>query len=321
MRAPAFGASLDTLYAAAVQMAEWADQHGFCEIGLSEHHGADDNYLPSPLILGAAIASRTKKVRIRISALILPLHDPLRIAEDLAVLDHISGGRIEIVVGAGYVPTEFAMFNRSLSDRAELVEDGIATLKQAWSGQPFSYQGRTVRVTPTPVQLPHPPILLGGSLKTSAKRAARIADGFVPVRPELYRDYLDECKKLNKQPARTFKHGPMFLFVTENPDADWQKIAPHALHETNSYAAWQAASQFNGRYQPLNDAAALRAAGNYALMTPDECIELGKSLGPDGRITLHPLMGGMDPQLGWSSLNLFAKKVIPVLNSLYPGPP
>ncbi|MBW1886566.1 MAG: LLM class flavin-dependent oxidoreductase, partial [Deltaproteobacteria bacterium] len=179
--------------------------------------------LPSPLVYAAAIAGRTSQIRIRISALILPLHDVLRVAEDVAVVDNISNGRIELVVAGGFLPSEFAMFERSLSERGRRVEEGVALLKQAWTGEPFEYEGRELRVTPRPVQRPHPPILLGGSSESAARRAARIADGFVPAVPDLYAAYVEACRDLDRSPEVPRALGPGFLHVADDPEAAWAK--------------------------------------------------------------------------------------------------
>ncbi len=313
MRAPAFANTPDDLYGIGIEMAAWADQHGFAECMLSEHHGADDGYLPSPLVYAAAIAARTRKLRIRISALVLPLHDPLRIAEDVAVLDRISGGRAELVVAAGFRPSEFAMFDRSLADRGELMEEGVATLKRAWAGEPFDYRGRKAWVTPTPIQQPHPPLLLGGSSNVAARRAARIGDGFVPAVPELYPVYLAECDKLGVTPGEQRSIGPAAVFVAEDPDRMWAQIAPHVLHETNSYARWYAELGTAGPYQPIEDADGLREAGIYQVLTPEQCIELAQGLGDNGWLLIQPLLGGLDPRIGWESLELLGEKVLPAL--------
>ena len=100
LRAPAFGADPADLYAAALDMCAWADAAGFDCVRFLEHHGSDDRYCPSPLVMAAAAAARTRRVRIRVRALILPLHDPVRIAEDAAVVDVISRGRLELVIDA-----------------------------------------------------------------------------------------------------------------------------------------------------------------------------------------------------------------------------
>ena len=109
----------------ALDQIEWADAIGFGSVTLSEHHGSPDGYLPSPIVFGAAVAARTKNIFINLGALIVPLHDPVRLAEDLAVLDLISGGRLIITAGAGYVEREFEMFDKKLSDRGRAVERAV----------------------------------------------------------------------------------------------------------------------------------------------------------------------------------------------------
>ena len=107
------------LVATALDQCEWADRLGFAAVTLSEHHGSPDGYLPSPLVFGAAVAARTRNLRIVIAALIAPLHDPIRLAEDIAVLDVVSNGRVIPVVSGGYVESEFRAFGKRLSDRAQ----------------------------------------------------------------------------------------------------------------------------------------------------------------------------------------------------------
>ena len=111
------------LVATALEQCEWADRLGFATVTLSEHHGSPDGYLPSPLVFGAAIAARTRNLRIVIAALIAPLHDPIRLAEDIAVLDVLSNGRVIPVVSGGYVESEFRAFGKRLSDRARVMEE------------------------------------------------------------------------------------------------------------------------------------------------------------------------------------------------------
>ena len=148
-------------YVAAVEMCEWADRLGFVVCVLSEHHGAEDGYLPSPLPLAAAIAARTQTMRVQIAALVASFHDPLRLAEDIAVVDLISKGRVDIVVTNGYVASEFAMFDRALGGRVARTTEVVRTLRDAWTGEPFEFHGRTVRVTPRPAQPGGPPIARG----------------------------------------------------------------------------------------------------------------------------------------------------------------
>jgi alkanesulfonate monooxygenase SsuD/methylene tetrahydromethanopterin reductase-like flavin-dependent oxidoreductase (luciferase family) len=313
MRAPAFAGVPRNFYEIGLDMAQWADVNGFAECMLSEHHGTEDGYLPSPLVYGAAIAARTQNLRIRVSALVLPLHDPLRIAEDAAVLDQLSGGRLDLVLVAGFRPPEYALFGRSLQGRGKVLEQGISVLRKAWSGQPFEYRGRTVKITPTPLQTSGPPILLGGSSTKAALRAARIGDGFVPAIPGLYDSYRQECINLGKTPADDRVVGSTATFVADDPDALWQKIAPHALHETNEYSRWYAETGTSGPYVPIEDAEQLRAMGLYKVFTPEQCLQYAETLGPDGWLFFHPLLSGLDPETAWQSLHLLKEQVLPYL--------
>lgn len=309
LRSPAFGAATRDLYRESIQMAEYADRHGFNVVNLSEHHGSDDGYNPSPLVLGGAIAARTENLRIILGALILPLHDPVRVAEDIAVLDIISGGRVTLVVAAGYVPSEFTMFEKTMKGRGKVVEEGVGVLRKAWSGEPFEYRNSTIKVTPRPVQEPLP-ILMGGSTPIAARRAGRIADGFATHLPDLYKVYEDEARALGKNPAPFVEPGPGFVHVTTDPDRAWQQIAPHALYEMNAYGEWAEQAGVVGSYHKVDSLEDLRNSGAYAVVTPDQCMELARR---HSKISLHPLMGGMDPALGWESLRLFVEAVLPEL--------
>ena len=313
LRSPAITADAPRLYRTGIDMAAWADAHGFDMCMLSEHHGADDGYLPSPLVYGGAIAARTCRLRLRISAIILPLHDPLRLAEDAAILDHVAAGRLELVLVAGFLPSEFAMFGRSHEARGQLLEESVAVLRQAWRGEYFAYQGRQVRVTPRPWQPGGPPLLLGGATPLAARRAVRWGDGFVPGIAGLYSVYEKACREAGKTPAPEPIFGPLAIFVSEHPEAAWRRIAPHALHETNSYARWYAEGNIPGPYTHFDNPDDLRASGLYQVLTVEQCIELAQKLGPQGQMYVHPLLAGLDPAVGWETLQLLKDRVMPAL--------
>lgn len=304
------------LAATALEQCEWADRLGFATVTLSEHHGSPDGYLPSPLVFGAAVAARTKSLRLMIAALIAPLHDPIRLAEDIATLDVVSGGRVIPVVSGGYVEAEFQAFGKRLADRAEVMEGIVPFLERAWTGEPFEHRGVTVRVTPRPVQRPRPPIFMGGASKAAARRAARHADHFIPTVPELFALFREERVRLGKpDPGPLPRTTGNFLHLAEDPDAAWERIAPFALHEMNAYGKWMADAGTAGPYRPISDSEALRATGQYPVMTPDELIAIAREMGPMDAIMLHPLMGGMDPALSWESLRLFEEKVLPAIRT------
>jgi alkanesulfonate monooxygenase SsuD/methylene tetrahydromethanopterin reductase-like flavin-dependent oxidoreductase (luciferase family) len=169
-------------YQASLDMAAYADTHGFALVTLEEHHGADDGWSPSPLVSAGLVFGRCPRIHVVIMALLLPLHDPVRLAEDIAVLDLASGGRLSIVGGLGYRPQEYELLGKSWADRGRLMDEAVDTLLKAWTGEPFEYRGTTVRVTPIPFTRPlHRGNIetvgpTGGPVRTSA------GDGRLPPR-------------------------------------------------------------------------------------------------------------------------------------------
>ena len=312
LRRPSFvDTPMAALYAACLEQCAWGDEHGFQTAVVSEHHGVDDGYLSSPLAMAAAIAGRTRSMMVNISALLIPLHDPLRLAEDIAVIDLASGGRLSIVAGLGYREGEFEMFGLSRKGRGKRLEHHLDVMRKAWTGEPFEYEGRTVRVTPTPVTQPHPIILVGGSTEVAARRAARLRLPFMPAinDPDLAALYEQACAEEGFDGGFVMmptNHG--FVHVTEDPEKAWELIGPHAMHEATTYASWQTPGQRSQVTTYATTLDEIKATGIYRVVTPDECVALAQEA---GTLVFHPLMGGMSPDLGWESLELFASKVLP----------
>jgi alkanesulfonate monooxygenase SsuD/methylene tetrahydromethanopterin reductase-like flavin-dependent oxidoreductase (luciferase family) len=304
-------------YAAALDMAGWADRLGLDVVILSEHHGAPDGYLPAPLTLAAAMLGRTSRIAVNVAAVLVPLHDPIRLAEQLAVLDLSAPGRVSIVAGVGYRSVEFAMAGVDRAERGRLLEDGVEVLRRAWTGEPFTWRDRDVVVTPKPATPGGPMIMIGGSTEIAARRAARLRCGFFPAvgDPRLADLYRDECTKVGFDTGFcSLPSGPGFVFVADDPDAAWARIGPHALFDAQTYAAWQEGPQRSAvdvkGAQTWQD---VRATGVYEVVTPDECVALAERQGDLGSVLLHPLMGGIPPELGWESLELFERAVLPRL--------
>ncbi|NUP33215.1 MAG: LLM class flavin-dependent oxidoreductase [Streptomycetaceae bacterium] len=303
-------------YSAALDMAAWADRLGFAAVTLSEHHGFADGYLPAPLTLAAAVAARTERIHLTIAAIPAPLYDPVRLAEEIAVVDLVSRGRLTVVLANGYMDSEFAMLGVEMRDRARLTTEAVAVLRGAWSGEPFEHRGRTIRVTPTPFRPGGPRILLGGAVEAVARRAARIADGFVPNWPGVWEHYRDERTRLGHPDPGPFT-GTVgrFLHVSAHPERDWERILPHALHESTEYGSHAAASGTAGKgtYEVPDSPESLQKNGQYRVVTPDELVAELKAAGPGAALGFHPLMGGIPPELAWESLRLFEREVLPHL--------
>lgn len=305
------GTVLAERYTAALGMVEWADRLGCVNVSVSEHHCSPDGYLPSPLPMVAAMAARTTTLRFTVAALLAPFYDPIRLAEDLCVLDHLSHGRVDLIVGAGYVPAEFELHGVPMNERARRVTETVKTLKVAFTGEPFEFRGRTVRVTPAPYRAGGPTLILGGSSEPAARRAAHLADGFLPSVPDVWPFYQDELSKLGRpDPGPCPVGDTTTVALAEDPEAAWSRLGPYFLHETNAYGAWLADSDGAGPYHAVEDVPQLRAEGRYRILTPEEYVS-GLKTSPFPFAMFHPLCGGIPPELGWETLRLFEQRVIP----------
>ncbi|MFF3581980.1 LLM class flavin-dependent oxidoreductase [Streptomyces mirabilis] len=305
------GTTMADRYAAALDMAEWADRLGCARITVSEHHGSPDGYLPAPIPMLAAMAARTTDVRFLVAALIAPFHDPLLLAEEMIVLDNLSRGRVDLVVAGGYVHEEFALFGVPMNERAKRVTEVVTTLKAAFTGEEFTYRGRTARLTPAPFRPGGPSVSLGGSTEPAARRAARIADGFIPSVSEVWEYYRDEVLKLGRpDPGPSPIGRNQVVALAEDPDKGWEQMAPFFLHETNAYGAWQAQDHLAAPFHSVTGADELRESGQYRVLTPERFVAELKS-SPRPFTQLHPLCGGMPMELAWSSLRLFEREVLP----------
>jgi alkanesulfonate monooxygenase SsuD/methylene tetrahydromethanopterin reductase-like flavin-dependent oxidoreductase (luciferase family) len=316
LRNPAFaGTALADRYDAALEMAEWADGLGCATVVLSEHHASPDGYLPSPITMAAAMAARTKDVRFTIAALIAPFYEPVRLAEDLLVLDHLSRGRVDLVLAAGYVRQEFELFGIPSRERGARLTEAVAVLRAAFAGDPFEHQGRTIQLTPGPYREGGLAITLGGSSAAAARRAARIGDAFIPSMPEVWDTYREEVVALGKPDPGPAAIGleTRTVAVAADADAGWRQMAPYYRHEMDAYGAWQAQEGIASPYQTVTDDEELRASGRYAVLTPDAFVEELRAQ-PFAFTILHPLCGGMPIELAWESLRLFEREVLPAFS-------
>jgi alkanesulfonate monooxygenase SsuD/methylene tetrahydromethanopterin reductase-like flavin-dependent oxidoreductase (luciferase family) len=317
LRHPPQGADKASLYAAMLDICEWGDALGFDEVFIGEHHAAEDGYIPSPIVGAAGIAARTKRMKIHISALVVTFYEPVKLAEDLAVLDVLSNGRLRLTLGMGYRPHEFEMFGANREKRLETYLDRFKFLERAWTGEAFEYEGRRVRISPTPVQATGPQLNMGGSTEKAVLRAARMGYPLMPGFPPHYELYKAELKKLGKpDPPPLPNQGPNFLYVTEDPDRDWPIAGPYAIYTMNSYAKW-GAERGTGETLYSNEVTLDSARGNpiFQFVTPRQCVDYARTLEPHGELTFQPLFGGLPPELAWKSLRLFEREVLPLMKA------
>lgn len=173
-----------------------AESLGYSSVWIAEHHFNDYGLCPAPTVLACYVAARTTTLRVGMGVSLLPLHHPVDLAEQLAVLDVMSGGRLDVGIGRGGTLQDYQTFRSDRDDSRARVEEGIELMQRCWSGAPFDFAGRfhsaeRLHVRPRPVQRPHPPVYIAANSEDSVHSAARLglpalSSFFVPV-PELQR--------------------------------------------------------------------------------------------------------------------------------------
>ena len=181
---PPRGEHLDSCVDQVIAEAQLAEDSGFDACFFGEHHQDKDGFLPSPLIVATAVAAQTRRLKVGTSVILLPLHHPVHLAEDVITLDIVSKGRIILGVGIGYQAADFRAFAVPMEHRVPLFEESVEILRQCWSGERFSFHGthyrlEDVQIRPRPYQTPSPPLWIGASVPTAVRRAGRLADAFV----------------------------------------------------------------------------------------------------------------------------------------------
>lgn len=309
----------EQFYAQRLKQIAEAEALGFGSCWLTEHHFCDDGYTPSPLVLASAIAARTQQMRLGTNLMLLPLHDPIRIAEDAATLSLLTGGRFDLGVGIGYRELEFNQFQRKLSHRPSLVEEGIEILRRAWSGEAVNFSGKRfevgdLKVTPIPETLPK--ILLGGMVEPAIARAARVADGFLST-GGIGMDFYNES--LEKE-GKSVEDGNIMLgcwaIIAEDPEAEVAKIGDHVLYQINEYIKWGAFGP-PGETPLFEDAPTAIENGLYELWDADRAVtELNKltKTYPNIRdIHFWAQFPGESVESGNARLRYISEKVLPRL--------
>jgi alkanesulfonate monooxygenase SsuD/methylene tetrahydromethanopterin reductase-like flavin-dependent oxidoreductase (luciferase family) len=266
------------------------------------------------MILASAMAARTKTLPIQVAALIVPLHDPVELAEQMAVLDLVSAGRVSYVVAVGYVPSEYAMFGRDMKGRGRRMEECLEVMQRAWRGEEFEYEGRPVKVTPRPYTPGGPALMMGGGTSVVARRAARFGMGMMAMggNPDLERVYHEACEAEGRAPGLFMDPDPgtpMSAFVAKDPDRAWAEWGPHLLHDARAYAEWMGDDIESATKSVAPTVEALRAEnGNYRIFSVDEAVaEIEKR----GVLALQPLCGGLPPEHAWESLETLVNDVLP----------
>lgn len=324
---PTSDKSWHTEYAETLDLVREIEEAGLDSAWVSEHHGSGDGYLPSLLPMLAAFAAVTDRIELGTGVILAPFHDPLRLAEDIAVVDQISGGRVIAGFGIGWREEEFRAWNIDVSTRVRRTTELVEILRSAWTEDRFSYRGRfnsydDVAVTPKPARVP--PIFVGGFVDAAIRRAGRIGDGYLSSRaqPDRVKDAFAMAAAARRSSG---KEGPPLVgvlqnaFVTHDPDRDWSMVRDGIGHQLGVYAGWRDGTDVPGRPLEVMPPSEEDIRRTTAYGTPDEVIgqlsPLVDALAeyPDGHLVLRLHYPGMDAAPAKTAIRLLGGEVAPAL--------
>jgi alkanesulfonate monooxygenase SsuD/methylene tetrahydromethanopterin reductase-like flavin-dependent oxidoreductase (luciferase family) len=228
-------------YQTVLEQIAWVDRElAFEGVFVTEHHFYEDGYMPSTMVVCGAIAARTQRVTVGTNLIQLPLHHPVRVAEDALVNDVLSGGRFRLGVGGGYYWQEFEGVGSVLRQRPSRMQEGLEILRAAFSGEPFSYQGKRfnvpkVYVTPPPIRDGGPPLWVGAFVPEAIDRLARVADGYLAFTEGTTEEYLAACERHGRPPEERMVNRTFWAIIDEDPERAYASAGPHFVHMYNDY--------------------------------------------------------------------------------------
>lgn len=227
------------LYSNAIDLAVEAERLGLDSVWASEHHFFDDGYLPQPFTLLAAIAARTTRVLLGTAIVVAPLHHPVDLAEQAAVVDIISNGRLRVGLGAGYAQREFDAFGADLQTRYRVTDSRIRDVRALLDDGV---------VTPSPIQRPFP-IWAGYQGPQGARRAGRLGCGLLSLNAELLTPYREGLLEGGHDPSSARMMGLLGVILADDPESTYERLLPFVCHQLNTYRA--AAAAGSGRTPSL----------------------------------------------------------------------
>ena len=313
-----------------MQFAQDAEECGLDSVWLAEHHFSNYGYIPNPLLMATHVAGETSRIRIGTAVLVLPFWNPLRVAEDIALTDHLTGGRLEVGVARGYQPFEYRRFGVDQADARESTDEALVILLKALTEDTFSYDGRHHQIPettlfPTPIQRPHPPIWLGAHTKESFEIAARLGlrafttNSGRPI-TEMQIGYANYLEARAQYPGAPPDFGVQLQVCVAETDEEARAQMPHFRTQLRQVSSLRAGREhvvsgvtevvpFEG--EPDVD----EMFENRTLSgTPDRVIAALQRYRDACPLTLLNCTfhaGGMDPEFARRSMRLFAEEVMP----------
>lgn len=322
---PESGMKTQDLYAAIMEQVTGLDALGLDLVWFTEHHFVEDGYLPSWIPVASAMAARTNHVRFSCDVCLLPFNHPIRLAEDLAVLDNLSGGRVEIGVGMGYAPHEFRGFGFPASRRVSLTDEGLEVLSRAFTGERFSFSGKRyqfedVKITPGYVQPGGPPLWVAAMAPAGAARAARFGANLLPQGPrgqslDAWRTALTDS---GRDPGKYRVGIIKSCLVTDDRERDWPPVRDGERRRMAVYGQFREAAGGHGGVAGITEEA--RIPQTWVVGNVDECVTQLAAFIREYELTdivTWAVPPGMRPDQTTPSLERFARDVAPRLRAIF----
>ena len=306
----------EDLYAEILDVVSWTEGAGFDGAWVPEHHLAEDAYMPSPLIALAAMAARTKRLKLGSGIALAPLYHPLRFAEDCAVLDILSGGRLEMGFAIGYRRREYAAFGVDFTKRGRIFDEWLQIVTRLWAGEEVSFQGQHFTLTAAKLMPAAPrgriPVYIGSFTEKAMERVARYGDGFIGS-GELCDLYAEKLRQQGKSQATArVRVTDLFFAVAHDPERAMHELAPFYHHVNNSYGEWfnEDKSVEGLKTMSLEE---FKSSGILQILTPEAAIAMLKA--KQQRMPLEHVMMMMPPGLPAERFieyaQIFASEVVP----------
>ena len=327
---PGMDRSFREEYRDAIELVKLVEREGLDSAWVSEHHFSEDGYLPSLLVMLAAFAAATERIELGTGVVLAPFHDPIRMAEDFAVVDQISAGRTIAGFGIAWREEEFREFNIDVKSRVGRTRELIDVLRLAWNEDRFDYSGKhfsydQVSVTPKPARVP--PILVGGFVDEAIRRAGRIGDGYISSRAAPDR-VAEAFRMAAEERAKAGKDGPPIVallqntFVTNDPDDDWPMVRDGIGHQLGTYSGWRAGTDVPGKKLEVMppDEDTIRKMTAYG--TPKQVVEYLAPIVavlaeyPESHLIVRLHYPGMTAEPATTAIRLFARDVAPKLREM-----
>jgi alkanesulfonate monooxygenase SsuD/methylene tetrahydromethanopterin reductase-like flavin-dependent oxidoreductase (luciferase family) len=306
--------SWSALYGEVLELCEEADHLGAHSVWLSEHHLFDDGYLSQPFTLAAAIAARTKTVRIGTAVVLAPLRTAEELAEQSALVDVLSDGRFELGLGAGHRVPEFELFGADLERRYTTTDQRVRDVRRLWQDP---------RLLPPPVQA-HPRIWLGYQGPRGARRAGLLGESLLTVNPDSVAPYLAGLREGGHDLSAARMAGGINAWVSDDPEADWPVVAERLAYQWNSYRRHMVEGT-GGPLPALVDPERYRARGldarpgHFLLATPEAAaVQIAKYLEgtPAETLFIWVSIGGMAYELTQQHMRTLVCDLAPRLKQL-----